>query len=429
MENHNDKVTSVHPDDSVSVGAVRILQALVVLALMAPSPALAPGVFALLSPASLAGLGVVGLTLSNQRRSVVGARTQALLVPVVLAGIGLCASSFLDGSGSDMQRMVGRGVAVFALYGVAMVIAKFPDVEAALRRAVVFGAVTAASIAVLASLFRLRPLGAELLPNRDFVLPIDLKKTTGVPRSFGEAGLIYAGGLVFLQSITKRSVRWAFAGVLVTGVFIGQSRNMLLVLAVVFALKLIAPYVRFRRATTLIGLVGFISPLVVSLFLAQSDLASSLIGEGVFARNVSSRLTLLSKVETLFEVEGYSIVGTTHTRWGNIFGAAPHNHFVSLVVMDGVFGYFFLCVVYLRAIFSAPRVGLKHPTFQWLVAVIFALSFYEGVYSATATLALALFFGSLRQTHDEPKDWTKRAAVNGALAGTPAPTHPTAVSG
>jgi len=383
---------------------LRLVQFAIVCAMVAPSPALASGVASLLSPAALA---VAGAAAWLQSRSVAkrSGDLQQLLTPYVMGGLALCASSLFDGGATSGQRAIARLVTVFAVVTISRFLVVFPHVRPAMRRAIVYGAAVSAAIAIVSSVGRLTPLGSELLPNRDFILPLGLPKTTGLPRSFGEAGLIYAGGLVFTRELKRVPVRFLSRTVIFGGFAVGQSRNMIAVLVAALLLMRLAKLVRVSWAPRLAGLAALLSPIFVSVVVTSSSVADGLVGQGVFARNVGARLSLLRQVSLFRESQSLDLLGTDYATWGIVNGASPHNHFVSLVVIDGVIGVFFIIVAYVRAMYYAGR-GTEAwtPEFVWLVSCIVALSFYEGAYSASVALATGFYWAAIALRHDATPD-------------------------
>ena len=378
------------------VRAGRWLPIFIILAIVAPSPALTAGsVLGFAAPGALAGIGVLATRRSRFIKSSSARAQQSRLQLPVLAGVLLVISSLADGEADSLQRAIGRSVAVFAFYSLAMLYTKSPDDRRQILRAVGAGALVSALIVIAASIRSRGFFGAEILPSRDFILPLGLPKTTGVPRSFGELGLILAGGLAAYQYLSTRRARTLGALVILAAFMVGQSRNMLVVLAAVLACLVIRRRVRrLAGLGGLIALVALLSPAVISVLIDQGAVAEQLVGEGIFERNVEARLNLATEVGAAID-QGWIFgrpFGATRAEWRTIASFAPHNHFVSLFVFDGYVGVLYIVAMYVSPVLRLGRRpnALNAPEFIWMAGAIVALSFYEGAFSASLVVALAL---------------------------------------
>ncbi len=401
----------------------RFLPFFVTLALVAPSPALTAGIFGLLSPGALAAISVLSLRRSRQLGPERTGLQRRLEFPVI-AAVLLAVSSLADPQADSIQRSVARLVSVAAFYSLAMVYSKSTEEDRRqVRRAVLTGAVIAASLAVVASLRSRGFLGADILPSRNFILPVELPKTTGVPRSFGEQGLILAGGLATRLAVADPARRYLATLVILGGFLVGQSRNMLVVLAAVLFVLFIRRYISALSGVAgVFGILALLSPMVATALVSQDAVREQFVGEGIFERNVDARLSLLDEVSELAHRNpiGLRLFGATRAEWGEISEAAPHNHFVSLFVFDGYGGIFYAAVLYLWPILRTgkrPR-ALHDPEFVWMIGAMVALSFYEGAFSASLAVALALLHSQDGQSERTKTPDVDRAAP--ALEETPA---------
>lgn len=376
----------------------RWLPLFVVAALVAPSPALTDGAAALAAPGALAAVGYTAGVRGRRIRTAQARSYQRRLQLPVVAGLLLIISSLADPGGDNIQRAIARAVTIFAIYNLALLYAKSPDDRTKILRSVLTGALITASIVIFASVTSTRFLGTELLPNRDFIFPVGLPKTTGLPRSFGELGLILAAGLATYHLARTRLTRLLALGVIASAFLVGQSRNMLLVLAAVGACLLLKNRVKnLSGIGGILGLVALFSPVVISLLISQGEVADQFVGEGIFARNVDARLNLLEEVEVVAD-RGWlfgRFFGATRAEWGTIASFAPHNHFISLLVFDGYVGLLYFFSVYISPILRVGRRAdaLRQPEFLFIAGGVVALSFYEGAFSASLAVALALIHG------------------------------------
>ena len=204
-----------------------------------------------------------------------------------------------------------------------------------------------------------------------------------------------AGGMAAYQYLSTRFARLFALSALLAAFLIGQSRNMLLVLATISLCILLGK--RIRRLSGiggLIGLAALLSPVVISLLISQGEVADRFVGEGIFERNVEARLSLLDEVEVVAD-RGWlfgRFFGATRAEWRTINSSAPHNHFVSLIVFDGYVGLLYIFSIYVNPILRLGRRpnALQSPEFIWAAAAVVALSFYEGAFSASLAIALAV---------------------------------------
>lgn len=375
------------------------------------------------APAALFLTGLQAMRRSARIAARNGAIAQKSLNPLLIVGALYVLAALAEPGGDNFERAAGRSVALFALYFVALLYGKSPEDRARIRSAVVVGATIGAAIAIASALFSLQPFGSPLLPNRSFVLPVNLPKTTGLPRSFGEAGVIYAGGLVLSRSWSRGFSRIVTTTTLLGGFAIGQSRNMLVVLATAVALAIIAPRIRrIGRLASAIGLVALFSPVVASALVNQSLVREQFVGDGIFETNVESRLSLADELSQLASRGDLfkGPFGATRENWFEFATAAPHNHFVSLIALDGLVGVLFIIFAFLIPIVRSGRSSqlIRGPEFRWFVSTVVALSFYEAAFSASATVSLALVHGitlARQPTSSEttlPDSAEKRTASN-----------------
>ena len=397
--------SSLTLDSSARAG--RYIPMIIATALVAPSPALVGGSpLGLLSP-----LALIVLAFQSQRRfarlgRVFSGRTDGLslhLVGVVIAGILVAFSSLFEPIPDNISRFIAKMILLVAVFFFALLYSReSEESRAAIGRGIVLGAAAAAAIAIFASVTSTSFFGEPLRPNREFVLPLPLPKTTGLPHSFGEVGVIFGLGIAFLPTVNRRSYRIFSFLVLFGGFMVGQSRNMLTVLAAILVVSFLGRRVtKLRAAAALVGLVALASPIVISATLAQTPfLAESLVGEGVFATNVEARLSLVDQVEDLNAT--YPVLnrffGADRPQWVLVNEFSPHNHFVSLGVLDGYAGIAVIFTWFLLPALKAARLngGLSSPEFQGFVAAVVGLSFYEGSFSAAVAIAIALLLGALR---------------------------------
>ncbi len=404
-------------DRAVQIG----LGVAVGITVFAPSPALLAGsVWGLLAPLGLLMTAVLALLATRQYSPVELEPWRVLdrwLIAAALGGGLLVASSFNEPDADSFSRALGRFLATIAIVAIARLQRR--SGSTLIATAFVWAAVAGALVAVLAAGTSTSILGEPLRPTRTFLVPVAVPKTTGMPRSFGEAGLIFSSAIAFLPMIRPAMLRLPMAAVLLAGIVVGQSRNMILTLAVVIGLTLVGRTVpRQTWLAPIAGLAALISPVLVSLIVGRSDLVQeNLVGGPVYARNVQDRLSLFDQVLEVGSVTNpwFHFFGVDRDLWLTTIGVNPHNHFVSLSVQDGWAGLVAIAVWYVAPMVAAARVprALLNPYVQSMVVALVALSFYEGSFSASVSIIVGLMIGVVSRHPDDDGDPAIRIDVAG----------------
>lgn len=380
-----------------------------------PSPALVPIFF----PVLLAILGLllvigtgVGISLEAIRTSV--RPYSAFLAVAVAVLLGTVATS-PDEFGSFL-RMLARITSLLFALGFAMKFHKMSDEDISLvARAFVVG-VAAVSLLALATSVTRTPFAGEIRPSRGLGLIPSGAKSAGVIRSYGEAAVVYSGGLALLYRERLRfgwATSFVLFGAIVFGVSVAQSRNVL-ASAFVTLLLIGCHWVLFDRSTRLLRrilkiatFVALLTPLfvgiVVGTSLGESSIAEYFIGEGTFERSVGARV---NHVRVGFElVLGDPLIlvrGTTLEQFKIAVqdDVAPHNQFISLLLfITPLLAVFTIGVLYIRPSLRGARFfGRDDLTVTiWMVGSIYALSNYEGLFSPSLSLCLGLNAARLKR--------------------------------
>jgi hypothetical protein len=252
-------------------------------------------------------------------------------------------------------------------------------------------------------------------PGRSLGLEVPWFKTPGVPRSFGEQGIIVSLMLAYVLGYWRRLYtphRWLLLGGCIAVTVMGQSRNMILAALVVSATLV---FVANRRRWTLLRLcvVGAVAAtfLLEQILpsIANTGVGSALIGEGIYMENVETRFALIDGVTALIQARPFSaIAGFDHADWiaseQSLEEAGVHNHFVGTLIFFGVPA----GALMLWAVFFAPawRIlnqlssGILDPEAELrarvlisaLCGVFVSLNFYEGFFSLTLGIVCALLW-------------------------------------
>lgn len=250
-------------------------------------------------------------------------------------------------------------------------------------------------------------------PGRLLGIQIPFFKTAGVPRSFGEQGIILAIMLAYFleyRLFMGRLVRWALGLSCLVVVVMAQSRNVLLGAVAVPVMWLAVSrgrWVLVRIGLVAAGLATFIIDQVFPL-LEDNFIGRSTIGEGILQQNVESRFTLVQGALAMISHDPTrSLIGWSHSEW---IAESPvsvdvgvHNNFVSAIMFLGVIGgsltilalYFLPLKNVVSGLEKIDTLSLEARRRRFAVTsatgALISVNFYEGFFS----LALALQIGIL----------------------------------
>lgn len=262
--------------------------------------------------------------------------------------------------------------------------------------------------------------GAVLLeppsPARTLGIELPWFKTAGVPRSYGEQGIILSILLAYLFGYW-RSMGLAFRTLLLVSctlvLLMGQSRNMLLASVVVVLTWLFVAsrghWVQLRLVLILSAVATFVVELLLPVVLT-TGLGRAVVGEGIFETNVISRFALREGVADLIASAPFaSVVGFDHADWtgGNYDeyeGIGVHNHFLATLLFVGIIAggltlwalFISPCLTVLRSLsdgeLNAAQVRRRQVLLTALAGVLVSLNFYEGFFSFTLALVIGLLW-------------------------------------
>lgn len=251
-------------------------------------------------------------------------------------------------------------------------------------------------------------------PARTLGIELPVFKTAGVPRSYGEQGIILSLILAYLLGYWTRMGMVLKLGLLVTCGFVlvmGQSRNMLLAsLVVVLTWFLVARRRRWRQLRLVLILCAVATFLVEQLLplMTSTGLGRALVGQGIFEVNVTTRFEVSEGAVNLISSSPFAaVIGFDHADWSvgvpDYEGVGVHNHFLATLLFVGLIA----GVVTLWALFigpaaavlrsleqnhlTEPQVLRRQVLMTAMAGVLVSLNFYEGFFS----FALAIFVGLL----------------------------------
>ena len=243
---------------------------------------------------------------------------------------------------------------------------------------------------------------------RTYGIRMPFFKTTGIPRSFGEQGIMASAALAYLLVYTHRFRMWQrlLAGSLIgLTVLIGQSRNMLLAVSLVAVAFLIhRRSFRVPIARVLLA-VAFLAPLAIDIaipVLESTPVTNSILGESTFRENIDDRAIVQEVGIDLLSADlARSINGYGREAWldhvERVAGLriSLHNNYLAQMIYLGlVGGTISMTVLYLTPAWRSTRHRVKDGRQRLLVhlsvlGAFVSLNFYEGWFSLTLMVEMA----------------------------------------
>lgn len=376
---------------------------------LVPRPTIA-GAASVISPAIALGVGMAAFAFVMARRE----RAWIVTPPLGIAWIVLAATTFyvarvlVGGEGSEIQFAISRILMILYAFAICFISAR-----GGARRVIHYFAVATMILSILVIFVGVT--GTSILekpyPARTLGVTFPWFKTTGVPRSFGEQGIVLSlclGYYLVYKHDMKKYLRLGL-GVTCLAIFLmGQSRNMYLATLVVILTWHFVVKGRRWRVLRVVLLLSALATFVIEViipFLGSTALGAALIGEGIYERNVEARFSLMDGAMQLVQDSPLqALIGWQHADWQAAAvntEAGVHNHFMASLLYLGVIG----GAASIWALFVAPLkiVVVQLETHDlssadrkfrlWIATVsagvLVSLNFYEGFFS----LALGMFIG------------------------------------
>ena len=272
-----------------------------------------------------------------------------------------------------------------------------------------FGFVLTSCIAIFVGFTGIRILEEESVrPGRFF----GIHKTTGIYRSFGEFGIMGSlawGYLLFFRREFKISTWMVLSTIVLAGLIISQSRNVYLILFLTTLACLAMSTVQipaFVRIAIVFG--ALLVPIAVEAglpLMKQTPIVQQLVGrkQSLIGKNVDVRMEQFREVFLFISQDPIGTLGGfPRDDWRKFMinrhgiAIAPHNYFLSNLLFVGVVG----GLVWIFGLFLIPAIRLSqqdhaHEPVKQLALValwgtIVGLSFYEGFFSITVMIAIAV---------------------------------------
>jgi hypothetical protein len=377
-----------------------------------PSRFLAPALAVTIVVAALLFAAVRARRAESQSR-----RAALLLIPSAAYAFRVA----FESETSEYDFVASRFLMVFVIMSVAYVVAEH-DVDFVMRSLLVGGVVLGVLVLVIGvtGSYFLEPVR----PARTLGVQLPFFKTAGVPRSFGEQGILVSLMLAHVLVYWSHLGRVRRSAALIAAVLLvafGQSRNMLLAALVVVVAVMVASARRYKLLAALLLTATFATFIVAAIIplISATTVGSALIGEGIYERNVFARFSLTDAATDLLASDPLgAVLGYTREEWGAHYASSSgeeegvHNHLLATVLFLGVPA----GVASLWLMFWHPAtqilsqlggdgldVGQRHRRHFLLVAlsgVLTSINFYEGFFS----LFVAFFVGFMMRVAYTPSE-------------------------
>jgi hypothetical protein len=261
-------------------------------------------------------------------------------------------------------------------------------------------------------------------PGRTLGVQLPFFKTAGVPRSFGEQGILVSlllAHVIVYWSQLGRVRRYVGVTAVVVLVAFGQSRNMLLATLVVVIAAMVARTRRYKLLGALLLTATFATFIVAAAIplISATTVGSALIGEGIYERNVFARFSLTDAATDLIVSDPLgAMLGYTREEWGAHYASSSgeeegvHNHLLATILFLGVpAGVASLWLMFWHPAtqllgqlagegLSAEQRRRRHFLLVALAGVLTSINFYEGFFS----LFLAFFVGFMMRVAYTPSE-------------------------
>lgn len=391
-----------------------------------PTSVLAPG--AMLAITSLYVLwGAKG---RRFRRSA-GARSDVLILTLATIVAAYALQVVLGGRFGEMEHLFSRVLFFLGIVVTAEWIGQRSVTVRDVYTSLLVG-FTALSILIIVQSLTEQSLFGSVGAARTFGQTLPFARNTGVPRSYGELGIIAtAAWAAWLTGRHKlpRAIRIASGILVITATIIAQSRSMWFsFLFVTLCYFLLRKNLRPLIAQSLL-IVALLAPVAIEIaipFLESNAVTASILGERTTRRNVDQRLEAIDvAVEFLLQDPARSMLGYGRSAWfaeveqqvGARLGI--HNNYLAHVVFLGVIvGSLSLLVLYIVPAWRLSRRLAASPSqltvFLAALGAFINLNFYEGWFSPTLAIVLGTLWFAAHSPRPHGDLSTRQSPQGGA---------------
>ncbi len=377
------------------------------------------GPTSMLAPAAMVGLGLLYVFWAARdghlRRSA-GVRADLLILWMVAFVCAYAIQIVLAGRTAEMEHLFSR---VLFFVGILVTVEWLSHRDVTVRQ--VYGAVLVGFVSLSGLIIFQGVTGLGLFERIGavgrFGDQFPFFRNSGVPRSFGELGIIASAAWAYLLThgrFLHRVLHIALSGVVVLAVLITQSRTLWAAVALV-TLSYLLLRTNFRTgAAQLLAILALLAPIAVELalpLLESSPATAVIVGERTSRRNIDDRLVAVdAAVDLLSENPARSMWGYGRSAWfdridivaGEKLGV--HNNYLAHIVFLGVVaGGMSILILYVlptwRLITGRASPATRLLVYLSALGAFVSLNFYEGWFSPT----LAVVLGTLWFTAHDPR--------------------------
>jgi len=313
---------------------------------------------------------------------------------------------------AELNYMLSRLLFCFTLLSLVIWIVKRSISIHLIYKFLFYGFLCSALFIIFVGITGLNILG-EPRPPRLFGGDFPFNKTCGVPRSYGEFGVIAsAAWSYFLIYSSKRNwlLKLVACALILFAIVIAQSRNTLLAIAMI-SLSYFFVRVQFLKKYSLIMfiLTLFLPFFLFLIFPSFSDtyISDLFLASNTDIRNVESRFDHIKMVIQFMADDPVSFLrGVGHREFNDFLfsflykAGVIHNHFMANIIYTGFMsGCFFLglYIIPLVAMFKRLITSDNNDVaFLYLTSIgtISSLHFYQGFFSITLILYLSALWAT-----------------------------------
>jgi len=362
------------------------------------------------------------------KKKVLRGRLLILLLLLLIAFSMFLLRSVLYDDAADVEYLISRALMYSATIYVAItVVSCNAPAEHFYRN--IFRGYLVLSLLIIFSGITGKDFFGTTKPGRVYGVRIPFYKTGGIPRSHGEFGIMASAAWSYLLVFGRNfhRAKWVLLSFMILfSVFISQSRNTYLAIALITVAYVLFRLFRRRSVMVILSFIYFILPIILDLIITLTQnmaLTSAIVGEGIFEENIIVRYLTFSAAFNLIFHSRYSLLGISHTKWERFFWAynlknvGLHNHFLSNLVFMGTFAgtlHLLVLLVPLMSLWFRPSTKLfKKDTMLIFIAsfgLIACLHFYEGFFSFIVALQMGILIANY-QMKNSTKTYTAKVRL------------------
>lgn len=281
-------------------------------------------------------------------------------------------------------------------------------------RAIFNGSVGLSLIVIFVGVTGIAVFG-EIKHARTLGIAIPFHKSVGIPRSYGEFGVIMSVAWAYMLIYGgeyKAKLRVFLGVVLFMAILISQSRSTWVGIIMVTAGYMLLKSRATKRIVASLLLVALVIPVAIEMVPKDLPVVKSLVGESTYKTNVSKRYDQYRRaVDLLTNKPSVLLLGIKHSMWMEYSSGVEgeeeslHSHFFSILIFLGLIGGTINLLVYLLPMLNLISINTyANRDISMLVisvlGVLTCLHFYEGFFSMITSVVTASMWHSYRMLSD-----------------------------